>query len=368
MKNPVEYCEDVCYTFFRLSSCSDSSLEVIFISPVSEPAWKPVTDEIVAMGRIVMVLGRVDTGKSTFCRHLAALALGQGQKVGIVDGDVGQSWIGPPTTVGMKIAAKDSSPTLFPDSFYFVGSVSPERHLLQTAVGIKRMVDAAIAAGAELVVVDTTGLVDGQIGRALKSSKIDLVRPDHIVCFQRGGELESLIRGIETSYRIHRLEPSRRVEKKSQNSRRTYRQKQFREYFSGFVSQEFHFSQLRGQRTVFLNGRKANNSELENLSEIVDDKVLYAEWFFRGLFLVTVGKISKPAASRLYNHLSLNELYANTPEIFQRLVTSLIDERGDPICLALIEKTDFARNTLTVKCKEGAAKLVRTIQFSEFRL
>jgi len=358
---------------------SDSSLEVILISPASEPAWRSVTDEIVAAGRIAMVMGRVDTGKSTFCRHLASAALQRGLKVGIVDADVGQSWIGPPTTVGMKIvepaagwfnAAGDLPPMLFPDSFYFVGSISPERHLLQTTVGTKRMAEAAVSSGAELVIIDTTGLVDGPIGRALKSSKIDLIRPDHIICFQRGSELETLIRGIEPNRccRVHRLQPSRSVKKRSQDSRRIYRQKQLREYFSGFISHEFQFSQLRGQRTIFLNGRRANDKELDNLSEIVDDRVLYAEWSFKGLFLVTVDKISGSTARRLCSHLSIDELSANTPEDSQQILTALIDERGEPICLALIEEIDFSRDTLTVKCEKNAIELARAVQFSNFRL
>jgi polynucleotide 5'-hydroxyl-kinase GRC3/NOL9 len=315
-----------------------------------------------------MVIGRVDTGKSTFCRHLASAAIARGLKVGIVDADVGQSWIGPPTTVGMKIFTEDPAPALFPDSFYFVGSVSPERHLLQTTVGVKRMVDAAISADSELVIVDTTGLVDGPIGRALKSSKIDLVKPDHIVCFQRAGELETLIKGVEANCRIHRLETSRNVKKRNQNSRRTYRQERFREYFSDFTSLEFHFSQLHGQRTTFLNGRRASEKELENLSEIIDDRVLYAEWSFRDLFIVTVDRISGSTARQLCNYLSINELNANTPQDFQQILTALIDDRGEPICLALIEKIDFSKNTVTAKCKKSAAEYARAIQFSRFRL
>jgi polynucleotide 5'-hydroxyl-kinase GRC3/NOL9 len=358
---------------------SDSSLEVILISPASEATWRSVTDDIVATGRTAMIIGRVDTGKSTFCRHLASAALKRGLKVGIVDADVGQSWIGPPTTVGMKVvepaagwfsAAGEPSPVLLPDSFYFVGSVSPERHLLQTTVGVKRMAEAATSSGAELVIIDTTGLADGPIGRALKSSKIDLIRPDHIVCFQRGSELEALIRGVEANRccRIHRLEPPRGVKKRNQNSRRIYRQEQFSEYFSGFISHEFQFSQLRGQRTIFLNGRRANDRELENLTQIVDDRVLYAEWSFKGLFLVTLDKISRLTASRLCRHLSIDELSANTPEDLQQLLTALIDKHGEPICLSLIEKVDFSRDTLTAKCRKDAVELARAIQFSSFRL
>ena len=343
---------------------------VILISPESENKLAAITDKIIATGRTVMVMGRVDTGKSTFCRHLASAAVKRGLKTALVDADVGQSWIGPPTTVGMMIVHGEPSAELFPDSIYFVGSITPERHLTQMVVGAKRMVDAAISAGAERVIVDTTGLVDGNIGRALKSGKIDAIKPDHIVCFQRSSELEILIRGYETNRhcRIHRLEPSRGVKKKSQNSRRSYRQEQFQRYFSKFVSQEFPFSRLRGQRTAFLNGRRANNKELQNLSEIVDDRVLYAEWSFKGLFLVTVNKISTMTASTLRSHLSIDELFAYTPENLQRLLTALVDDRGETICLAIIEKVDFDRNVLTLKCEKDADEFAKAIQFSGFQI
>ncbi|MBM3212096.1 polyhydroxyalkanoate depolymerase, partial [Candidatus Poribacteria bacterium] len=162
-----------------------------------------------------------------------------------MDSDVGQSWIGPPTTIGMKIVTQDFESSLFPDAFYFVGNISPNRCLLQTVIGTKLMVDRAISFGAELVIIDTTGLVDGSIGRALKTGKIELVRPDHIVCFQRGNELETLIKSFETisHYHIYRLNPSKEVTKKSQEWRKEYRQKQFEQYFSDFIIQDFSFTQ-----------------------------------------------------------------------------------------------------------------------------
>lgn len=341
---------------------------MISVPIISDPSWKLLADKIASFGCTTMVIGRVDTGKSTFCRYLASVMLEKGLKTAIVDSDVGQSWIGPPTTVGMKQIREDPIRTLFPDSFYFVGSISPERHLLETTVGVKRMVEAANTAGAERIIIDTTGLVGGGVGRALKSGKIELVRPDHIVCFQRGNELEKLIRGFEPGYRIHRLEPSRGVEKKSQNARRTYRQIQFEKYFAQCSSQEFPFSKLHGQRTIFLNGRQANSKELKNISDVVDDEVLYAEWSFKGLFVVTVDKLSELAARKLRSHLSLDELSTHTPEDFQQLVVALIDKHGEPICLALIEKLDFGQKILIMKCKKNIAEHTKMLQFGKFHL
>lgn len=340
-----------------------------FIIPITDPLRKSVIDYIIDKGRKVMVIGRVDTGKSTFCRQLAELALAKGRKVAIVDSDVGQSWIGPPTTVGMKLVTEDADPTLFPDSFYFVGSVTPERHLLQTVVGTGKMVELAENANADLIIIDTTGLVDRSLGRFLKLSKIDLVRPDNLVCFQRDRELETLIRSIEFGFcHIHRLEPSKDIERKSQEFRSKYRDEQFSKYFSEFSIQEFCFSQLRGQRDVFLNGKRANEKELGIISKIIDQPVLYAEWFYRGLFLVTQSKLDWQIMGTLCNQLRVDEIINKIPEDFHNILVSLINSNGDPICLALITNIDFNNGVIKIKCMNGIADQVRAIQFSDFKL
>jgi polynucleotide 5'-hydroxyl-kinase GRC3/NOL9 len=345
------------------------TVEVITILPEPEPVRKPVIDDILKTGHVIMVIGRVDTGKSTFCRQLALYALEQGLTVAIVDSDVGQSWIGPPTTVGMKIVSDEPSPTLFPDAFYFVGSITPERHLLQTIVGAKRMVESAEKANADLIIIDTTGFVDRSIGRALKLSKIDLIKPDHIVCFQRAGELEILIRGVESDFcHIHRLEPSRSLEKKTSDFRGKYRNEQFDRYFSDTAIQELRFSQLRGQRDTFLNGRKANEKELDNISQILDCGVLYAEWSFRGLFVVTTNQFEWLASRRLCSQLKIEGLYTKTPEDFIHLLIALIDSQGEPICLAIIDDVDFKNGIINVRCKEGSARSAKVIQFSDFHI
>jgi len=342
---------------------------VIHIIPVSEPKRKSVIEDIILTGHKAMVLGRVDTGKSTFCRQLAFYAQEKGLKVAIVDADVGQSWIGPPTTVGMKVFADAPSEALFPDAFYFVGSVTPERHLLQTAVGVKCMVEKAESDNADLTIIDTTGLVDKSIGRALKQSKFDIIKPDHVVCFQRDGELEILIRGFEIgACHIHRLEPSRYAEKKSQAFRSRYRGEQFSRYFSNAKIIKFPFSRLCGQRDAFLNGRQAKPKEIENISQILDMEVIYAEFFFRGMFVVTQNQLGWVERQKLRSQLKIEDLIAKTPDDYMNSLVALVDENGDGICLGIIELVDFCNCIMEIRCGIENFETVRAIQFSDFKV
>ena len=66
------------------------------------PDWRKLASQVVKPQQIVLVIGATDAGKSTFCRFLADVALAKGCKVACVDADIGQSQIGPPTTIGVK--------------------------------------------------------------------------------------------------------------------------------------------------------------------------------------------------------------------------------------------------------------------------
>ncbi|MGC9346339.1 MAG: Clp1/GlmU family protein, partial [Candidatus Bathyarchaeales archaeon] len=53
-----------------------------------------------------MVLGTVDSGKTSFCTYLTNKLLNGKQKVAILDGDLGQSDVGPPCTVAYAFVTK----------------------------------------------------------------------------------------------------------------------------------------------------------------------------------------------------------------------------------------------------------------------
>jgi polynucleotide 5'-hydroxyl-kinase GRC3/NOL9 len=59
--------------------------------------WQQAIDAILETTRrplVVMVVGAVDTGKTTFCTCLARALFERGMKVAVVDADLGQSDIG----------------------------------------------------------------------------------------------------------------------------------------------------------------------------------------------------------------------------------------------------------------------------------
>jgi len=63
---------------------------------------------------------------------------------------------------------------------------------LQLVVATSRLVEAA-RTKADIIIVDTSGVVSGVTGETLKYHKLELCRPDVVIGLQRGGELEPLV-------------------------------------------------------------------------------------------------------------------------------------------------------------------------------
>ena len=215
--------------------------------------WEKAASRIVSNRyRKILVLGGTDRGKSTFCGYLSNMILESGREVAYVDADVGQKDIGPPATITLGYPGLLSGlDEISPFALYFVGSVSPEGHLLPMVVGTKRMVDASRA---PFVVINTTGLIH-QTGRVLKGYKIELIRPDVIVAIERSNELKSIIRQYR-NHRIIRIEPSARAAPKDIDDRRKRREKAFATYFEKAAEVVLETDRLIFQRSLLFSGKR----------------------------------------------------------------------------------------------------------------
>ena len=201
---------------------------------------------------VVFLLGGIDTGKSTFALELLRRATSAGIKCALVDSDIQTSSVGPPTTVGLKLlddaSALDAEHLRQADRLSFVGTITPRAHGLPLVAGTAKLVRRAREAGCRLIVVDTTGLVSGLYGQTLKYFKLDLIHPEYVVAFERGGELEPMV-GIAqrfTPAEVIEVDVDPGVEPRTVDERTLFRERQFAAYFATGVSR------WRVRPTVFM--------------------------------------------------------------------------------------------------------------------
>lgn len=214
--------------------------------------YEALVGEAVRTKRTVMLVGGLDTGKSSLSCALLAAAIETGRSCAYLDADVGQKSVGPPATITLKLlrSKADLEPGVLDlqDALHFVGSTSPEGHLLQVVSGTTSLLRRAREAGIDFVVIDTSGLFSGIYGQTLKYHKVEMLQPDLVVGLQRGEELLPLLGVIQRFFRtevvplgVHPQVVPTTVEQRAEK-----RERAMARYFSG----ELH--RFRVKPTVFM--------------------------------------------------------------------------------------------------------------------
>ena len=198
------------------------------------PEWENLA--LAGLSGTLMVVGPPDVGKSTLARYLFKRLSEASSGVAYLDGDPGQSILGPPATMTLALAemGDDSFPPKGAIWRGFVGSVSPAGHMLPVLTCAARLVGAAKQAGVQAVIYDTSGLVEPTRGGiSLKLAKIDLLRPTVLFAIKRNQELNSLVLPLRRSRRIQvvELSPPPAARRRDPSVRRAHRAAQFAHYF-----------------------------------------------------------------------------------------------------------------------------------------
>lgn len=164
---------------------------------------------------VVLVLGATDTGKTTLVHRLHEQLGGS-----IIDADLGQSAIGPPTCVSVGVPGCTHAS-------FFVGDISPRGCWQQVIDGIIYCLQRA----RRPCLIDTDGYIEGSDALAYKRALIEAIQPDLLVLVPRAGELESFKRFVSPSLHVIEL-AAQNAGRKSLTRRLWAREEAFRYYFS----------------------------------------------------------------------------------------------------------------------------------------
>jgi polynucleotide 5'-hydroxyl-kinase GRC3/NOL9 len=256
-----------------------------------EPEWEILFNRLTERKGLSTIIGSTDSGKSTLARYLINRFVSLNVRACLLDSDVGQSSLGLPGTISMKLFSSENDlKNVKYEKMSFVGTLNPAKDIASIIKQTKRLSDLC-RERSDVVLVDTSGLISGEAGKALKGAKIRALKPRHVIAIQRTEELEHIIRVI-SGPEVHTIRASAAARTRSVITRTQYRKKRFDDYFGKAGSSDFllhakevqflyHDRTFRPEQGLFNNGTiiGLNHDEdtiaLGILEEMTDDPVTF---------------------------------------------------------------------------------------------
>ncbi|ADN51176.1 Clp1/GlmU family protein [Vulcanisaeta distributa] len=212
---------------------------------------------------IALVVGDIDSGKTTLTTYLLNRHVTKGLSTCIVDADVGQSSIGPPGVIGLSCVGLPT-PTmedLHMMSGVFVGCNSPSQCVGRFISGVSAMVREAFSRTPGLVLIDMPGwVVDG--GIELIRNVVDTVGADYVVSIGINLRLRSGVKVINVS-------KPKYVRPRNPDERRFLRNQALRRYLGGeLINVSIELNKIIGNSVIECIVNNCGHYVVDNVTEV----------------------------------------------------------------------------------------------------
>jgi polynucleotide 5'-hydroxyl-kinase GRC3/NOL9 len=336
------------------------------------PEWQPLIEGLVDFEGVVAVIGAIDTGKTTLCSLLVNTLLKPGIPIGVVDCDVGQSEIGPPGAIGMGLTEEpiESIGDIEVRGLHFIGATSPSRRPLTAVAGAKRMVECAQEAGAKTIVMDTSGFVYGGAARYLILSKLELIRPKHVVLLQRQSELEPLATALVRNniWKLHYAAIPSVITRKPPTFRVQRRRARLNLYFQNARSHTLSLDSVSLIGSRLGSGHPLSPDHHRLAEEICRVPILAAEEVDGVLHLVSSHELNGLVISTLQEQFHIRNVFVIDPNSLTNLAVGLTDHEGKTYAMGIIEKVDFRARMLHILTPAHSVTSVKWVHMGLMRI
>ncbi len=272
-------------------------------------SWESAFKEVVSQGRpvTVMVMGGVDSGKTSFCVYLANRALRDGWKPAVVDGDLGQSDIGPPSTIGFGRVTKPMK-DLFEmeaENACFVGVTSPSLAVDKVVEGLTAIKSKVLQRDVNFLIVNTDGWIESQEAVGYKVQLAEKVAPDVLVGIQQKNELTLILTLLKEKRTVIAIESSQAIRKRNREKRKTLRTLGYKKYLKEAKVRLFSLNQIRVEDALSETGAGFATEQMEEMEEGLLVALQDAEGSFLGIGVLR-GVDPRREIVRIYTPVGVN--------------------------------------------------------------
>jgi polynucleotide 5'-kinase involved in rRNA processing len=336
------------------------------------PEWRESAEEVESQGGPVMVVGAPGSGKSTFCLYLAGYFCRRGKRVAWIDADPGQSFIGPPAafSLGLYSGSAELLKRKPPLIMGFIGNVSPVGHLLDAVTCIQKIYKKALELVPDLVLINTSGLVNGAAARELAYHQIDMLAPRYVIAIQQKSEVEHLVspHAHRAGLLIHRLPVSPDARVSTVEARKVAREQRFKEYFRGAEFQDIALSDVGVHGPGLGTGERLGFRDINQLSKILNSIVVHAELSADRLFVITDGDYSEEEQYTARERYGVREISIIKRSEFDYLLIGLNDDRNLCLGLGIVRELDLKELTVRLVTPLKDISAVRHIALGSLRI
>lgn len=310
---------------------------------LSNPQVKPFT---------AMVIGTGDSGKTSFCTFLINKLLTERQKVAILDGDLGQSDVGPPCTVSYAFVTKPVTDlfNLKARNAFFVGFTSPNRAINKMVEGLVSLKREISSNNPQVIIINTDGWVEGEDAVKYKLQLVEKFNPDILFCIQQKDELASLFKVLEKFRKLIVDSPSA-IRRRSEEKRRSLRELGYIKYLRNAKVKSIPLSWLKIEEDelIGLGRNRGNMKQAGKIYELLGMKPLHLAELWDKICIV-IGKrrwINPDIIKKVEEITKKNVVVVHKGEE-EGLLMALYDDKRKFLGIGSLREIDYRRDVMKI--------------------
>jgi polynucleotide 5'-hydroxyl-kinase GRC3/NOL9 len=357
---------------FQISLGENANVEEVDGNTIP-PSWNNAYEELMKVDArpvVAIVLGTVDSGKTSFCTYLINNLLREKRKVAVLDGDLGQSDIGPPCTVAYAFVTKPVTDlfNLELKNAFFVGVTSPSAALKKVIEGLATLKREILEDNPDFVVINTDGWVEEEEAVSYKVRLVEELNPDIVFCIQQKNELTPLLDALE-KFRKVIVDSPMTIRQRSREKRKSLRELGYMKHLKNAKVQSFPINWLKLEDDWLLGLDRAlgNARYARKLYELLGMKPLhFAELPEKICIVVGRGRgINKDNIKKIEEFAKKKAIVIRKGEE-SGLLTALYDQKRKFLGIGILHEVDFVRKTL--KIYTPVSENVSAVAFGKVKL
>jgi len=334
------------------------------------PSWEKASKETLSLRKpvTVMVMGGVDSGKTSFCTYLTNEALRKNWKTAIIDADLGQSDVGPPSTIGFNhvTAPVRDLFEIMAENAYFVGLTSPSGAVDRVIEGLTELKSRVLKADVDFLIINTDGWVEGEDAAKYKIRLMQSVSPSVVVGIRQGDELTPILTAFKET-KILIIDSPQVVHRRNREKRKILRELSYKKYLKQAKVQSFALNWVKVEGAPIGTGKALTKEQMKEIRNLLGTTPVYSEETPATVFIVLRKKYSvdEDQIERIKESFEKKVKVIKEGEE-EGLLAGLHDGQGKFLGIGVLCGVDYKRRVM--KIYTPISENVSTIRFGQIKL